>query len=152
MPFHRNTPDLLRQAGRQHRRFPHLWRWLLGAITFSEKEEPFEGIKEKFCAHKGNCLITMEDFQRMTVEVRIANEFTATSSVITVTATTSSGSFDNAMQQWPYDREQQIARIANTAVLFLKTKEALERKQPLVVYPIKERRQIATQLNTPANS
>lgn len=110
----------------------------IGAITFSEKEEPFEGIKEKFCAHKGNCLIAMEDFQRMTVELRdrkrvYRNFFRDHGHRDNIL-----GAFDNAMQRRPYDREQQIARIANTALLFLRTKEALERNQPLVVHPYQQ--------------
>ena len=41
----------------------------IAAIAFSSKGHTFEGVREKFHAHKGDCLITMEDFQTMVVEV-----------------------------------------------------------------------------------
>lgn len=41
----------------------------ISAITFSAKGHTFEGVREKFAAHRGNVLISMDDFKDMTVEV-----------------------------------------------------------------------------------
>jgi predicted dehydrogenase len=41
----------------------------IGAITFSTKGEPFEGDKERFSAHRSDCLIAMDDFHRLVIEV-----------------------------------------------------------------------------------
>jgi hypothetical protein len=38
-------------------------------ITFSTKGEPFEGDKERFSAHRNDCLIALDDFHRLVVEV-----------------------------------------------------------------------------------
>lgn len=38
------------------------------AITFSAKGHTFEGVRETFSGHKGNVLLSMKDFQRLTVE------------------------------------------------------------------------------------
>jgi predicted dehydrogenase len=40
----------------------------LGVITFSCKGEPFEGDKERFSAHRSDCLIAMDDFHRLVIE------------------------------------------------------------------------------------
>lgn len=41
----------------------------IATINFSEKQEPFEGVREKLVVHRGDALITMEDFRRLVVEV-----------------------------------------------------------------------------------
>ena len=41
----------------------------IGVITFSTKGEPFEGDKERFSAHRDNCLIALDDFHRLVIEV-----------------------------------------------------------------------------------
>jgi predicted dehydrogenase len=41
----------------------------IGAITFSAKGHTFEGVRERFAAHRGDVLIAMDDFQTMTVEI-----------------------------------------------------------------------------------
>ena len=40
----------------------------IAAITFSAKGHTFEGVRERFAAHKGNLLIGMDDFKTLTVE------------------------------------------------------------------------------------
>jgi len=37
----------------------------IAAITFSAKGHAFEGVKERYAAHRGNTLIAMDDFQRL---------------------------------------------------------------------------------------
>ncbi len=41
----------------------------IAAITFSAKGHTFEGVRERFAAHRGNVLISMDDFRDMTIEV-----------------------------------------------------------------------------------
>ena len=41
----------------------------IAAITFSAKGHTFEGVRERFAAHRGNILISMDDFKDLMVEV-----------------------------------------------------------------------------------
>jgi predicted dehydrogenase len=41
----------------------------IAAITFSAKGHTFEGVRERFAAHRGNVLIAMDDFKTLTVEI-----------------------------------------------------------------------------------
>lgn len=41
----------------------------IAAITFSAKGHTFEGVREKFSAHRGNVLISMDDFKTLVIEV-----------------------------------------------------------------------------------
>ena len=41
----------------------------VAAITFSAKGHTFEGVRERFAAHRGNVLMAMDDFKTLTIEV-----------------------------------------------------------------------------------
>jgi len=41
----------------------------IAAITFSAKGHTFEGVRERFAAHRGDALIAMDDFKDLTIEV-----------------------------------------------------------------------------------
>lgn len=41
----------------------------IAAITFSAKGHTFEGVRERFAAHRGNVLISMDDFKELYIEV-----------------------------------------------------------------------------------
>lgn len=41
----------------------------IAAITFSAKGHTFEGVRERFAAHRGNALIAMDDFKRLTIDI-----------------------------------------------------------------------------------
>jgi predicted dehydrogenase len=41
----------------------------IAAITFSAKGHTFEGVRERFAAHRGDVLISMDDFRELVVEV-----------------------------------------------------------------------------------
>lgn len=41
----------------------------IAAITFSAKGHTFEGVRERFAAHRGNVLVSMDDFQDLTIEI-----------------------------------------------------------------------------------
>jgi hypothetical protein len=49
----------------------------IAAITFSAKGHAFEGVKERYAAHRGNTLIAMDDFQRMVADVGAGKEVIA---------------------------------------------------------------------------
>ena len=42
----------------------------IGVITFSAKGHTFEGVKERFSAHRGNTLLVLEDFKILLTEKR----------------------------------------------------------------------------------
>jgi predicted dehydrogenase len=99
----------------------------IAIITFSAKGHAFEGVKERFSGHKGNCLVTMDDFQTLRVEVidrkkRFRNVFRDHGHRRNIVAAA-----DNVFRNLPYDRPAQTAHVQDTGYLFLKTKEALER-------------------------
>ena len=107
----------------------------VGIITFSAKGHTFEGVKEHFSGHKGNVLVTLDDFQRLTVEVgerkrRYRNLFRDHGHETNILA-----AYQNSTQHLPYDRRARCAHLANTAWLFLKTKEALETHHEIVLEP-----------------
>jgi predicted dehydrogenase len=105
----------------------------IAAITFSAKGHTFEGVRERFAAHKGNTLISMDDFQTLTIEV------------VEKKRRTSLWFRDHGHQRAirrsysmsrPVDgdfRGLPLAYIWETGELFLKTKEALESRQPVTV-------------------
>tara|TARA_A100001015_G_scaffold222854_2_gene250970 strand:- start:174 stop:1307 length:1134 start_codon:yes stop_codon:yes gene_type:complete len=101
----------------------------IAVITFSAKGHTFEGVREKFAAHRGNVLISMDDFQRLTIEtVDKKNQYKKLSR---------DHGHQNAILS-SYHRAQTDQGLAHeyiwqTAELFLKTKEALESNQTLVI-------------------
>lgn len=107
----------------------------IAVITFSEKGYAFEGVREKFSAHKGDCLIEMSDFQHMRIDVRdcvrkyrnFHREHGHKVSILSA--------YRNVKELLPYDRNAQMRYIWNTGMLFLKTKEALENDSKVVFYP-----------------
>jgi predicted dehydrogenase len=46
----------------------------LGCITFSVKEEPYDGVREQLFLHKGNLVLRMTDFQRTEYDVGARRE------------------------------------------------------------------------------
>ena len=105
----------------------------IAAITFSEKGAPFEGIKERFAAHKGDVLLTLDDFQDMTIQTgekktRIRRRHRDQGHRNRI--------LDSyAMSQRGGGRNDgcSIAYIWETGDLFLKTQQALEQNRELTV-------------------
>jgi predicted dehydrogenase len=98
----------------------------IGAITFSSKGHTFEGVRESFRAQKGNILLTMDDFKRLTVEIVDAKKhyrslYRDHGHRINIVS-----AYNNVHKNQPFDRESEISHILNTAWLFLNTKESLE--------------------------
>ncbi len=105
----------------------------IAAVTFSEKAPPFEGIKERFAAHKGSVLLTLDDFKDMTIEdgakkTRIHlrhRDHGHKDSVLASYAMTAAGGDQN--------KGCSLAYLWETGDLFLKTKLALEQQSEIVV-------------------
>ena len=95
----------------------------IAAITFSAKGHTFEGVRERFAAHRGNVLISMDDFKRLVVEV------------VDERSVTSLWFRDHGHEQ-TIRRSYEMVRaggkgcsveyVWETGQLFLKTKEALD--------------------------
>jgi len=105
----------------------------IAIISFSAKGHTFEGVKERFSGHKGNCLVTMDDFQTLQVEIinrkkRFRNFFRDHGHRQNIVAAAK-----NVLGNESYDRNARMAHVWNTGHLFLKTKKALKRGQPVQV-------------------
>jgi len=99
----------------------------LGVITFSTKGEPFEGDKERFSAHRADCLIALDDFHRLVIEKgpskRVITPF------IRDHGHDANMSESYAMVR-PKDAPsagQDVAYVWETGMFMLKTKEALDK-------------------------
>jgi predicted dehydrogenase len=105
----------------------------VAALTFSAKGDTFEGVRERFSAQRGNVLIAMDDFQRLTIEEgvkkrRISPWFRDHGHERRVCASygmVSPGSSPGCS----------IAYVWESAQLFLKTKQSLEENRPVIVEP-----------------
>lgn len=107
----------------------------IAAITFSAKGHTFEGVRERFAAHRGNVLISMDDFRDLTVEVvekkrRVAPFFR------------DHGHELNILRSYAMVRPQEgvlsegrsIDEVWETGHLFLQTREALEADRKIVIH------------------
>ena len=107
----------------------------VAAITFSAKGHTFEGVKERFAAHRGDVLITMDDFGSMTVDVgprkhRIRSRFrdhgheaSVLNSLRTVRPELGPAEVCSQAYAW------------GTGELFLTTRRALEESRQLILTP-----------------
>jgi len=105
----------------------------LATITFSEMGHTFEGVRERLSVHKGDAIAVLDDFQSLTLDVgerkrRWRSFYRDHGHRANIT-----GAYQNAIHDEPYDRDRQIEYVANTAHLFLKTKEALEQDREIVI-------------------
>ena len=103
----------------------------IAAITFSAKGHTFEGVRERFSAHRGNVLISMGDFKTLVVEVmdkkikpmQLFRDYGHERSIC------SSSNFAKDPEYLGLSREY----VWETAQLFLATRAALESKQAIVI-------------------
>lgn len=106
----------------------------IAVITFSAKGHTFEGVRERFAAHRGNVLISMDDFRDLTIEVvdkkhRVSPMFR------------DHGHELNIKQSYEMVRQKEgqpspgcsIKYVWETANLFLKTREALEENKKITI-------------------
>jgi predicted dehydrogenase len=96
----------------------------IGAITFSTKGEPFEGDKERFSAHRSDCLVALDDFHRLVLENG------PTKRVITPFFR-DHGHDANMTESYQMVRGsnpgQDVSYIWETGIFMLKTKDALDK-------------------------
>lgn len=102
----------------------------IATITFSAKGHTFEGVREKLNVHKGNLLISMDDYEKLRIDVVdkkkiYRNIFRDHGHELNVKHSYELVS-DNA-------EGESIKYIYETADLFLKTKEALESQKETIV-------------------
>jgi predicted dehydrogenase len=107
----------------------------IAVICFSSKGYTFEGIRERFSAQKGNCLIFLEDFQRLTVEVierkwHYRSLFRNQGHRARVCE-----AFLNVRDGLDYDRAAETEYVWNTGWLFLKTKDAVDTGREMIIGP-----------------
>jgi predicted dehydrogenase len=98
----------------------------IGVITFSAKGHTFEGVGEKFNAHKGDCLISMSNFQKLSIDVldkkKTYNTFYRDQGhKLNIIKPMQKDEVENES-----DHLKSMSYIWNTGWLFLKTREALE--------------------------
>jgi predicted dehydrogenase len=111
----------------------------IAVISFSAKGHTFEGVRERFSAHKGSCLVSMDDYRRLTIDVldvkrRWWNWYRDHGHRDNIVR-----AYENVVRDEPYDRVARRRYVANTAWLFLKTREALESGKELAVHPFDDR-------------
>ena len=106
----------------------------IAAITFSAKGHTFEGVRERFSAHRGNVLISMDDFKDLKVEVidrkhEIHQFFRDHGHQEAIrTSYTLVRKRDGKL-----DPGVTTEYVWQTGDLFLRTKEALEQDRPLTI-------------------
>lgn len=115
----------------------------IAAITFSAKGHAFEGVKERFAAHRGDALVALDDFKTLRIDVGERRQ--------RIRSRTRDHGHRIAIC-----RSYEISRAGSTALgaspeyvwqtgeLFLRTKEALERDE-VVVLDGESRRQAVAQ-------
>ncbi|MDP2324089.1 MAG: Gfo/Idh/MocA family oxidoreductase [Gammaproteobacteria bacterium] len=101
----------------------------IAAITFSAKGHTFEGVKERFAAHRGNTLIAMDDFQRLVMDVGADKQTWSPRSRDHGHEASIRCSYNTAAD--PAARGLETAYVWEAGQLFLRTKEALESSQPV---------------------
>jgi predicted dehydrogenase len=105
----------------------------IGAITFSAMGAPFEGDKERFTAHRSECLIAMEDFHRMVVEVESEKRVIAPFFRDHGHDANMRESYEMVRPASTPNPGNDIAYVWETGLLFLKTKEALDKGEVVTI-------------------
>jgi hypothetical protein len=104
----------------------------LGVISFSSKGHTFEGVRERLLAYRGECQVALDDFEQLRVE-RLDRKWRYRSFYRDHGHQASLlAAFENSIKRGPYDHRRQREYVANTAMLFLKTKEAVDRNVPVM--------------------
>jgi predicted dehydrogenase len=105
----------------------------IGAITYSAKGQPFEGDKERFTAHRNECLIAMEDFHRMVVEVEDRKRVIAPFFRDHGHDANMSESYEMVRPRGEPNPGCDVAYVWETGMLFLKTKQALDKGEVVTI-------------------
>ncbi len=102
----------------------------IAALTFSAKGHTFEGVRERFAAHKGNVLIALDDFRDLVVEIvdekrKYSRWFRDHGHERRIC--------DSYQMTGADGRGEPTSYVWETGMISLKTKEALEKNAPLTV-------------------
>lgn len=105
----------------------------VAAITFSAKGHTFEGVKERLSLHKGNLLLTMDDYKTMTTEIidkktKYINFFRDHGHEFNIAC-----AFKSSFGNMDYNRKHMVLKSKLSALLFMKTKEALDSDKIIIV-------------------
>lgn len=103
----------------------------IGAITFSAKGHAFEGVKERYAAHRGNTLIAMDDFNRLVVDVGPQKSVTSLRGRDHGHERSVTNSYSIAADS--HAQGCDVAYVWEAGQLFLRTKEALESSQAITL-------------------
>ena len=102
-------------------------------ITLSAKGNTFEGVRERFSAQRGDALVNMEDFKKLVIEV-VEKKY------VTNLPHRDHGHEANIRHSYEMVRSKgelnpgcSVQYVWETGMLFLKTKEALERNRTIVL-------------------
>ena len=105
----------------------------VAAITFTSKGHTFEGVRERFTAHKGTVIITIDDFDRLVIEDEQRRR--------TVRPLfRDHGHRDAILRSYAMSRAGSNAGVSaeyvwNTGALFLATKRAVDEQRQMTVEP-----------------
>jgi predicted dehydrogenase len=108
----------------------------IAAITFSAKGHTFEGVRERFSAHRGNVLVSMDDFRDLVVEM--VDRKQRHSSLFRNHGHEASICRSHAMSRPEPEGAEAgcpVDYVWETGELFLQTRWALETSQQVVVRP-----------------
>jgi predicted dehydrogenase len=108
----------------------------IAAITFSAKGHTFEGVREKLAAHRGDVLVSMDDFKHLKIEV-VDKRHTVNPLF------RDHGHQRSICSSYELSRDKAKPGLSSeyvweSAQLFLKTKEALETNKTLIIGGIKD--------------
>lgn len=109
----------------------------IAAITFSAKGHLFEGVKERFAAHRGNVLICMDDFKNLVVQIVEKKHVVSLTFRDHGHEATIRKSYEMVRSNKEFDTESAVSYVWETGQLFLATKEALEENKVVVLTPYK---------------
>lgn len=107
----------------------------IAAITFSAKGHTFEGVKERFAAHRGNALISMDDFKNLVVEIVDKKHITSLLFRDHGHENAIVNSYEMVRSKGKLNSGSTVSYIWETGQLFLKTKEALEKNEVTILKP-----------------
>ncbi|MEK6405931.1 MAG: Gfo/Idh/MocA family oxidoreductase [Acidobacteriota bacterium] len=105
----------------------------IAATTFSAKGHTFEGVKERFAAHRGNALILMDDFKNLVVEIVEKKYITSLLFRDHGHEDAILNSYEMVRSKGKLNSRSTVSYIWETGQLFLKTKEALEKDKVIIL-------------------
>jgi predicted dehydrogenase len=103
----------------------------IAALTFSAKGHAFEGVRERYAAHRGNTLIAMDDFQNLSIHCGATRD-------VTSLRTRNHGHEQSIQNSYNVSRDRAAPGcpadyVWESAELFLKTKDALEAGEVVLI-------------------